>query len=791
MNISKWLPKKNNDINRIFMETRNIERELRILGKKFATNINYKAPDYYGIQELLNQGNHVLEESCHTQYKLYRMGNSSTDKNVQRSSFKVLLNRKALEIRKNLKRRHFQMICIVSKLIKLMLCNGVFEAAFSLCSLLNNIVMLTMQNTKNASGSLVISNTFPPLLSNPKRMDIIMILQMMTRYRTESCCDSLISCLLATCRADMTDENESDTSSLQIYLAITSQLLSEEVSAKQKLCLMQQQYCENKQQNQTVVPKKTPTLVNIKSFEKPKTMNDASDDPAVFCDPAINFFDNMAKELNKKDILIRNESEDGELLNDLIQVEDIFIAHMIAKCLKLCPSAFENEITKDEIMSLISKASRFLWTNVGGTLEHYLLWWAQFPLACRPVSCTKYLRDYLMLITLDNAPEPILSTLKSLGEILTVHAVSTSWDKNFRICLVLSSQRVDQCHDKNTAFYVPEEQLLGTTCGYFWNTLFQSLVSITNSCDQAGTIANELPIVEQIPVLHRLDHSIHTMRLWGNTKAKELCSDWNMKMLFRLIHNDMGGICVDRLNELRAPVLVAENPLEVHIQVNVALRGKLVEEIKDNTVKVKTTCTECIEILAAVCETTAMATLTLYFPHQKIWQAEILNKKHSEYVGIYLGIMYQPIILATKDIDILNRTMKIICESMLENIYTKQIKFTHFGALNLLKDFEGIVDWILSNKEIPEYYRDKLSKHEVLRMCEGVGKILLREPDEVISMFPSPKEAKSMASSTEEDVDSAPLPPEMFVPNQTRWLKLRARKPKGPFSICSGVGIVA
>lgn len=47
MNISKWLPKKNNDMNRIFMETRNIERELRILGKKFATNINYKAPDYY------------------------------------------------------------------------------------------------------------------------------------------------------------------------------------------------------------------------------------------------------------------------------------------------------------------------------------------------------------------------------------------------------------------------------------------------------------------------------------------------------------------------------------------------------------------------------------------------------------------------------------------------------------------------------------------------------------------------------------------------------------------------
>lgn len=59
--------------------------------------------------------------------------------------------------------------------------------------------------------------------------------------------------------------------------------------------------------------------------------------------------------------------------------------------------------------------------------------------------------------------------------------------------------------------------------------------------------------VSLMKVLHRLDHSIHTMRLWGNTKAKELCSDWNMNTFFRLIHNDMGGICLERLNEMRAP----------------------------------------------------------------------------------------------------------------------------------------------------------------------------------------------------------------------------------------------
>ena len=50
----------------------------------------------------------------------------------------------------------------------------------------------TLQNTKTASGTLVISNTFPPLLSNPRLMHITSILQMVTRYRTEKCCESLV-----------------------------------------------------------------------------------------------------------------------------------------------------------------------------------------------------------------------------------------------------------------------------------------------------------------------------------------------------------------------------------------------------------------------------------------------------------------------------------------------------------------------------------------------------------------------------------------------------------------------
>jgi hypothetical protein len=108
---------------------------------------------------------------------------------------------------------------------------------------------------------------------------------------------------------------------------------------------------------------------------------------------------------------------------------------------------------------------------------------------------------------------------------------------------------------------------------------------------------------------------------------------------------------------------------------------------------------------------------------------------------------------ATKDIEILNLTLKIICEALLENIYNKRVKFTICGALNLLKDVEAIADWIENCKEVPETYREKLMKHEVLRYCEGVGKILLREPEEVISMFPTPTKAKRMAADEGESDD--------------------------------------
>lgn len=98
-----------------------------------------------------------------------------------------------------------------------------------------------------------------------------------------------------------------------------------------------------------------------------------------------------------------------------------------------------------------------------------------------------------------------------------------------------------------------------------------------------------------------------------------------------------------------------------------------------------------------------------------------------------------PVLDATNNLEILSLILKILCESWLDHIYMKKIKFSRSGAINLLTDFDGVSIWITSCKSVQSNHTELLAKHEVLRMCEGVGKILLRKPEEVISMIPSPR----------------------------------------------------
>lgn len=47
MNTPKWIPKLNDEVVRLFEQARNLERDFRVLGKMFTTDINVDLPDYY------------------------------------------------------------------------------------------------------------------------------------------------------------------------------------------------------------------------------------------------------------------------------------------------------------------------------------------------------------------------------------------------------------------------------------------------------------------------------------------------------------------------------------------------------------------------------------------------------------------------------------------------------------------------------------------------------------------------------------------------------------------------
>lgn len=76
------------------------------------------------------------------------------------------------------------------------------------------------------------------------------------------------------------------------------------------------------------------------------------------------------------------------------------------------------------------------------------------------------------------------------------------------------------------------------------------------------------------------------MRLWAAVKSKALCIDWCMDMFFKVVHNDINQ-CLKQIKVLRTPDLVAPDLFEVEIQVNVALRAKLISEVKVNICKLK------------------------------------------------------------------------------------------------------------------------------------------------------------------------------------------------------------
>lgn len=78
-----------------------------------------------------------------------------------------------------------------------------------------------------------------------------------------------------------------------------------------------------------------------------------------------------------------------------------------------------------------------------------------------------------------------------------------------------------------------------------------------------------------------LDHSLHCLRLWIKEESKRLCNEWNMTRFFKMLERDLVN-CLEKLQRLKLPPLTTADLSDILMLVCVALRTKLICEIKAN-----------------------------------------------------------------------------------------------------------------------------------------------------------------------------------------------------------------
>ena len=135
---------------------------------------------------------------------------------------------------------------------------------------------------------------------------------------------------------------------------------------------------------------------------------------------------------------------------------------------------------------------------------------------------------------------------------------------------------------------------------------------------------------------------------------------------------------------------------------------------------------------------------------------------------------------------------------------------SEWGAVQLLRDFISLRDWIRNNTSLDPEARKAILQLEVLKRCEGVAYLLLRSPGDVLGVGKPSRKNRRVAPSGNsrfssinsfcllyifrdlwarnfcilDSNESSPsasmnslaeddIPPEMYVPNQQMWLELR------------------
>ncbi|XP_018334687.1 uncharacterized protein LOC108743606 isoform X2 [Agrilus planipennis] len=691
MTITKWLPLESEEHMNLFSGCRQLEHSAIKLFEnieKFVWNIETCTND----PEAIITGEYILKE-------LETLANE-VESTVD--SFKKVFNKlnitgppiasfKSSYWQNTLQKAKIKLLYSIRKLVQKLLSLFVNYGQNFLILILRISNMynecLDIDNKQKLSeDACICSNMCPYLLYPLKRISVSTLLQILSQNRAETCCHKLIDCLLDVYKSyDATEEDStSDSSSVEIYKAIANHMS----------------------------PLQAAENASKSKFEEMQTDH---------CFIAI------------EELLA---SEENKALQILIKTKEIS-PNMLDKDIITRPKySSEIEIKEDAKKALLNYYQLILWIEVGTFLEHVILWWGASPLSARPPHSSQHLREWInQLIPKVKLPDFVLAALTSLADALGVHVVLTSWDQQFQLALIASK-----------APYTLQT-------GRLFSTMLSNLVYLCNQCEVTndwilGAPLDELPLVEQIPIFHRL----------GQLD--------DLRMACHLPEIQKGG-------------------LGVHVEVCAKMREKLISEVKENHEKLKAAPKLCVDNLCKICRTVSLAHLQMIFPNNKYWKqvGQKMPDQPSPYIEQYLNEVLAPLLMATHDVNISNMVLKIMCECLLDHIYANKIKFSHYGAYQLLTDFYSIGTWIVNCKDISQETRKKMLRNEVLRRCEGVGKLLLRSPGEKIKMEDKFQKMEDYGSDSSDSTQL--MPAEMYVPNQQQWLALRARKRSRLFTVAT------
>jgi len=405
-----------------------------------------------------------------------------------------------------------------------------------------------------------------------------------------------------------------------------------------------------------------------------------------------------------------------------------------------------------------------------------------------PLALADILKDYVGAQMGESYPSLVLPAVHIIVETLNLHVIASSWDLQMVRCLAVSSR-------SKTSHVVLGDQSQSSLAGKHFNQTINCLVHLNNRCipdvlrdivDHGTHDPEEFPFLEEIHVLSRLQASLFAIRNWVESKSAATIQSWKVADFFLINHGDLLRLLPPfDLLQISPHNNVAQTnttsiKLFTHVQSSVA------KQVQSCQAKIKGLPGEQNDAMCRVCRTFCLATLQNIFPAKKNWnKSGSAPTTHNKYVQEYVDRILAPVFLALDKFptptqqSVGRLAIKTVCDSWLEHIYQKKIKFSENGARQLFADFSFLRQWVSSSSHLSDDSKRYLLLLDSIRQCEGVAQLLQNTRIQEVAVRPAKQNKVAPEAETCEEEESPVqhilenIPPELYVPDHQKWKALR------------------